>query len=67
MGVEAVNCRCPCGRDDKSTQKFENCENISRIWITHIKEIRTGSIYELKEMLPDKEIVLAKDGMEVNV
>ena len=28
MGVEAVNCRCPCGRDDKSSQKFENCENI---------------------------------------
>lgn len=45
---------------------FENCENISRIWITHIKENRTGSIYELKEMLPDKEIVLAKDGMEVS-
>ena len=28
MGVDAVNCRCPCGRDDKSTQKFDNCENI---------------------------------------
>jgi len=46
---------------------FEDCENISRIWITHIKENRTGGIYELKEMLPNKEIVLAKDGMEINV
>ena len=46
---------------------FDGCENISRIWITHIKETRVGSIYELMEMLPDKQIVLAKDGMEVNV
>ena len=46
---------------------FEGCDNISRIYITHVMEKRTGSIYELKEMLPDKEILLAKDGMELTV
>ena len=46
---------------------FENCENVKRIWITHFMEKRIGTIYELKEMLPDKEIILAKDGMEAIV
>ncbi len=46
---------------------YEGCKTINRIWVTHFKEARIGSIYELKEMLPDKEIVLVKDGMETTV
>ena len=46
---------------------YEGCDNVKRIWFTHFMEKRVGTIWELKEMLPDKEIVLAKDGMEVVV
>lgn len=46
---------------------FKDCENVKRIWVTHFMEKRIGTIYELKEQLPDKEITLAKDGMEATV
>ena len=46
---------------------FENRDTVKRIYITHVKESRTGSIYELKDMLPDMEIVLPKDGVEAIV
>lgn len=46
---------------------FEGCDNLKRIYVTHFMERRVGSIYELKAALPDKEIILAKDGMEAFV
>jgi len=46
---------------------FEGNDNVKRIYVTHFMEKRIGTIYELKEQLPDKEIVLAKDGTEVYV
>lgn len=46
---------------------FEGNNNVRHIWFNHYMEKRVGTIYELKEKLPDKEIVLAKDGMEVIV
>lgn len=65
--VDLVICEGAHFPSTKYLPIFEGNENVKRIWFTHFMEKRIGTIYELKEKLADKEITLAKDGMEVVV
>lgn len=46
---------------------FGNCENLKKLYFTHYSDKFLPSIIEVRNKLPDKPVIMATDGMEINL